>query len=305
MNHMQELGYHENPSSGCDIWRNKTFEVNEELLRFLQELEEYDRLVQNFPAIPDVRPRRHEEGVCEALQIHKHGLLGHFKSGQLSQVRGQMLEPVLPPARHPRWCLPPNPKNRNNRAYLLHLGYLVHDFAAICQTLKPTSRTVLVDMGASLEFGFHKDVTPAIYLTDTYKRFGIPFDHIYAYEINQIAPKEVFKKVPDELMSAYHWINVGVETDINSKLNPWNLIKDNFSEEDLVIVKLDIDNNRIEAEFIRQLLVDETLSKLVDQFYYEHHVSLKEWFKYDATLKESIEMFSALRGKGIPAHYWV
>ena len=43
--------------------------------------------------------------------------------------------------------------------------------------------------------------------------------------------------------------------------------------EDLVVVKLDIDNSPIEAALVEQLLNSPALLALVDDFYYEHHVS--------------------------------
>jgi hypothetical protein len=219
-----------------------------------------------------------------------------------------MVEPILPPGRHPNWCFTERMRQQNNPE-LLNLGYLVHDFAAICRTLKPTSRTVLLDLGASLDFAYHKGVTPAVYLTEIYKKFGIPFDHIYSFEITAMDPKEALSKVPDDWMAAYHWMNVGVETDPQSKFNPWRLLvqgdHNTFDRDDFIVVKLDVDNSKIELELIRQLLNDDELLGLVDQFYFEHHISLTEFWKYSETIQQSLELFQALRQKGIPAHYWV
>jgi hypothetical protein len=94
-------------------------------------------------------------------------------------------------------------------------------------------------MGASLNF--HGNKTPAIYLTDTYAKFGLPFDHVYAFEITRIEPEKVYQKI-DKLMAAYHWINLGIEANPKSKMNPWKMVRENFREDDLVVVKLDIDS---------------------------------------------------------------
>lgn len=91
---------------------------------------------------------------------------------------------------------------------LLSLEYLVHDFYSICKTLKPRTRTIFVDMGASLAYHSSQD-SPAVYINKIYRKFGIHFDHIYAYEITPTKPEDAYKKVPDELMSSFHWINVG------------------------------------------------------------------------------------------------
>ena len=49
--------------------------------------------------------------------------------------------------------------------------------------------------------------------------------------------------------------------------------------------------------------------KLVDQFYFEHHVHLHElaraWGRsMTGSIKKSLELFQGLRRQGIPAHYW-
>lgn len=136
----------------------------------------------------------------------------------------------------------------------------------------------------------------------------MPFDHIFAFEMKQSDPKEVFDRVPGNWMPAYHWINVGVSHEPESKFNPYNLL-DNFNEDDLIVVKLDIDTSSVEVPLANQLLQDERL-KIVDQFYFEHHVFMKEiaqsWAHTMAgTVQESLELFSNIRKKGIAAHFWV
>ena len=74
-------------------------------------------------------------------------------------------------------------------------------------------------------------------------------------------------------------------------------------------MKLDIDTFSIEAPLVLQLFEDNVSSKLVDQFYFEHHVHMKEltgpWKGYMYGLvKYSLELFSKLREAGIPAHFW-
>mmetsp|Transcript_25821 Transcript_25821/g.54573 ORF Transcript_25821/g.54573 Transcript_25821/m.54573 type:complete len:129 (+) Transcript_25821:401-787(+) len=126
------------------------------------------------------------------------------------------------------------------------------------------------------------------------------------------------ESVPENMRAAYHWINVGVDPDANSANNPFNLILNHYNAHDIVVVKLDIDNSKIELEFVRQLLQDERFhvtangiasnntdgassssSALIDHFYFEHHLG----GPHERT--ESIQLFTKLREKGIPAHYWV
>jgi hypothetical protein len=111
-------------------------------------------------------------------------------------------------------------------------------------------------------------------------------------------------------LAAYHWINVGVSADPDSNLNPLKLLLENFREDDLIVVKLDIDTSAIEVPLALQLLKDDRYSKLIDQFYFEHHVLNSElerdWRQsMKGTVKESLDLFAGLREKGIPAHSWV
>ena len=308
MAHSKELGFHnktEKPPT-CRIWLDQSVAptIHDDLLDYKSELAEYKKRVDAFQPIGDLRHHLDdgEEDVCQTVELHEDGLMGIFnKSKQLSYSSSGYVEPLLPPLRHPEFC--------TSKRYLLDLSYMVHDFGAMCRKMKPTSRTILVDMGASLLF-HGKESSPAIYLTQLYTKFGFPFDHIYAYEIKPTPPERVFQKVPEELLASYHWINLGVSSDPESRLNPLKMILNKYNEDDLIIVKLDIDTSFIEVPLARQLLEDDRYSRLIDQFYFEHHVHLREMTPYwtqsmNGSFAESLELFSGLREKGIPSHSWV
>lgn len=151
---------------------------------------------------------------------------------------------------------------------------------------------------------------PAIYLMTIWQKFGFKFDHIYAYEIKRKDPNDVFHRLPDNLKAAYHWINVGVDSDPNSGSNPLKMILDNYNEDDFIIIKLDIDTPFVEMPLAYQLLEDDRFGALIDSFYFEHHVHLHElrhnWRTDVAgSVKDSLQLFHALRQKGIPSHFWV
>jgi len=166
-------------------------------------------------------------------------------------------------------------------------------------------------MGASLTFHGNKSVLPpALELIRTYEKFGFVFDHIYGYEINHQDPKNVYEAIPDDLKNSYHWYNVGVDATNGDYQNPFTILAETFSEEDFVVVKLDIDTPEIENILADQLASNEKLRRIVDVFYYEHHVALKElaipWGRYMAgSLLKSMELFRELRSHGIAAHYWI
>ena len=304
INHADSLGFNSKKDPlGCSIWTDES-PILQNLTAFRDDLKTYQQLVHDFPDAPqDIRKAMEKssvEHVCSQLELHPDGLPGIFKSGQLSFTRSGWVEPLLTPQRNPEFCF--------QRKHLMSLGYLVQDFARMCRSLKPKSKIVLIDMGAALDFHESED-SPAMYLTKTYRKFGFYFDHIYAFEIEPKNSKTVYDRVPDELMASYHWINLGVDANTESKFNPLHSILRNFDKDDLVIVKLDIDTPFIEVPLANQLLNDAILSDLVDQFYFEHHVHLGELARnwgpsMHGIIKSSLELFRGLRKNGVAAHFW-
>ena len=111
-------------------------------------------------------------------------------------------------------------------------------------------------------------------------------------------------------------IVLGVTADKDDKMNPFYSIISKFHEDDLVIVKLDIDTPEVEQPLFELLLQDDSVNKLVDHFYFEHHIRLYEmrrWWGaafgkkiWDAsTMQESLDIMNGLRKKGVSSHYWV
>jgi hypothetical protein len=105
----------------------------------------------------------------------------------------------------------------------------------------------------------------------------------------------------------------GVTNLEGDRLNPLNSILQKYNEDDFIVFKLDIDINSIEVPLAHQLLlaggVNGTYHRLIDQFYFEHHVHMSEiayaWNEsMVGTIKESLDLFYGLRSKGIPAHFW-
>ena len=101
-------------------------------------------------------------------------------------------------------------------------------------------------------------------------------------------------------------------------MNPLRSIVRQLHEDDLVIVKLDIDTHHIEQPMFEQLFEDESIQKKVDHFYFEHHVPIWEyrhlwqpvWRGLNMTTdvktaKESLDIMQGLRKKGVASHYWV
>eukprot|EP00550_Attheya_septentrionalis_P012705 CAMPEP_0198303720 /NCGR_PEP_ID=MMETSP1449-20131203/57035_1 /TAXON_ID=420275 /ORGANISM="Attheya septentrionalis, Strain CCMP2084" /LENGTH=377 /DNA_ID=CAMNT_0044006227 /DNA_START=108 /DNA_END=1241 /DNA_ORIENTATION=+ len=315
MDNLSNLGYNETSDpSTCNIWSDPsitTSDIHKDLIAYAKDLESHTLAVQEFEMIPDLLTTIQENSkfssiinhnVCKTARPHPDGVRGLFPNSQLSLSDSGYIDPLLPPMRNNKIC--------ENMRYLMSLDYLVHDFEAMCRKLKPTSRRVLIDMGASLDF--HGREQPIVVLMELYKKFGFSFDHIYAFEMTPSDPKKLFTDLlPEKYLPSYHWINVGVVSDEGAKLNPLHSILKTFNEDDLIVVKLDIDTSWVEMPLALQLLEDKDgiYHRLVDQFYFEHHVHLGElshnWRgSMSGSIKDSFELFHGLRLKGIPAHFW-
>jgi hypothetical protein len=157
------------------------------------------------------------------LELHRNGLKGLFTLDTLTETSHGLLEPLFPPMRDPKICF--------DLSAIMSMDYLIHDFAAFCRQLTPSSRVILVDMGASLNFHGGSQ-QPAVYLTNMYSKFGFHFDHIYAYEITPTDPTHMVKSIPVSILPAYHWFNVGVDPNPNSKQNPWRMLRQEYDEND-------------------------------------------------------------------------
>jgi hypothetical protein len=236
--HAEELGYNSTKvwttderglklARGCAIWNDPEVsneETHRGLRAYQDDLDKYNVAVKNFRPIPDVidEVRRGNYDICSYARVHPDGLKAMFPSGQLSLTKSGYVEPLTPPMRSMRGlCAPPDPARRSAcpppplryerglcaRSGMMDLDYLVHDYEAMCRNLKPHSRRVFVDLGASLD---HGSGNPVGRLLQEYEKFGFRFDHIYAFEMKFTRPEDVYGSLlAEKYFAAYHWINVG------------------------------------------------------------------------------------------------
>jgi len=308
----------------CKLWKEDS-PIKFDLQVYETELEAYIRMVDNFqPMTTDLRSQFHDdysnrEEVCSQVDLFRRrrdGVGGAASTlFDLSRMsNSDFIEPILPPFRHPAFCSKSKQgvEYNYNSNYITDVNYMVHDFGNMCHNLKKTSKTILIDMGASLQFhaGNGEDKNPALYLPKLYQKFGMKFDHIYAYEINQKDTNEVYNLLPEDMQASYHWINMGVSGERDSVSNPFKMLLANYNEDDLVVVKLDIDHSDTEQQLIQHILKDYRLQKLIDQFYFEDqriflHQTPKGKPYFWGVEKNTWHLFTLLRKVGIAAHVWV
>ena len=135
---------------------------------------------------------------------------------------------------------------------------------------------------------------------------SLKFDRIFAYEYQEIPPRKYWEQVPADMLSSLTFINVGVEE--KSKFNPWKILQAIAQPRDYVVIKLDIDTPPLEMALIQQLAANKNLHSLIDELFFEMHVTVngmeKHWGSSPGQLKSTYELFSKFRKRGIRMHSW-
>ena len=219
------------------------------------------------------------------------------------------IEPLAGALRHPLFPCRGGLRYTGNKNYMLPL--FQHELVPVEQRVSRITRKYFFDLGASTYNSGLGGASQSWFL-DTYKSRGIVFDRILAWEGTNIPPENLLKDYPDEVYGKLSYFNVLAVTDPEAPGNPIRILKQIAQEEDLVVMKIDIDNSPVELEFVYQIMKDLQVVNLIDEFYFEHHVSAHPveyagWGQ-DAkihNISQSYELFSSLRELGIRAHSWV
>jgi hypothetical protein len=166
-------------------------------------------------------------------------------------------------------------------------------------------RAILIDMGGSK----WSDAHGLRWLVEAYAAVGVEFEHIYVWEAQPMTPR-YWDGMPVAVRRRVHFYNLPASAIPGDANNPWETVRLASGPDDLVVVKLDIDTPTVETPLVQQLLDDPALLRLVDDFYFEHHVVMPEmqrlgWGDLVAcTLADSYELFRRLRLAGVRAHSW-
>jgi hypothetical protein len=176
---------------------------------------------------------------------------------------------------------------------------------------RPGSQKILFDLGASLFNGMSDSPTSTSvvgtrWFYEYFRLNSLHFDRIVAFEATQYSPKTYWNQIPDDIIGLFTFINAGVDT--TGKFNPWNILKSIAKVNDYVIIKLDIDTPTLENALIQQILNDTSISSLIDEMFFEMHITVNEmrsyWGSPPGQLKDTYILFNKLRQLGIRMHSW-
>ena len=213
------------------------------------------------------------------------------------------IEPLVSFLRHPLYlCFSTTTQYHVNKDYMLlsHPGLTVAD---------PNAKKFMFDAGAS---SYLKGAGGASshWFIESYRKNGVEFDDMFCWEANG-KQKDLIQDYPFDILVKTHYFAVPVSAQKSSFHNIFNWIQRLAKVKDFVVFKLDIDTPAVESALAEQLL-DPTNARLVDEFFFEDHVSKSPMEDHGWShvakhhdLAKSIVYFQKLRRLGIRAHSWV
>ena len=191
------------------------------------------------------------------------------------------------------------------------------------------AKAFLLDLGSSLwrgggdgkgEVGF----AATKWLIARHAELGVVFDRVLAWEAIAHPPADLWDGVPLGVAARASLYNVPASGEDGHPAHPWSVLKQIATPEDLVVVKLDIDNDQLESTLIEQLLTDSNTTDLVDVLFFEpawrrattfsaegcstrHELCVHPVFHRTGKhpLSAAYTKFTQLRSAGILAHPWV
>lgn len=281
-------------------WKKGCVEINNDIT----QIKEWLRLQQSWQT-EDLWGK-------EGTSWMKAGVLSYF---DISESCGHHpvvhhfvpIEPLVGFLRHPlHICVDPLPSEK----YVIDKEYL---FLMRLNSVYPrirrgiVGRKYLFDLGASTYTSGGGGVSQQ-WFVESYRKRGIDFERILAWEAEKHTVEKLFEQYPHDVAAVISYYNLPASPDITDKMSPVRMLKQLAKTDDVVIVKVDIDNDPIELAIVQSIMRDPAVYSLVDEFFFEHHVSGNPiWggHKKIMNITESYALFSELRHKGIRAHSWV
>lgn len=233
-------------------------------------------------------------------------ILSHFVYMVQQQEVHVVIEPLVGYFRHP-YAIPQCLPKGKSRVDVLDLSYIIFRGMALeTFNMMYPGRKYLFDLG------INGPARSLKWFDDIYRENGIVFDQVWGWDSRNFNPEEFWGHVPIPLYSKLHLINVPVTQNVSDERHPFSIIKNIYEQGDYIALKLDIDTPGYEQQLADHLLLDTELSSMIGDFFYEKHMGAVHFPHHSLpsdhpvhNMKAVMDFFSALRQKGIRAHYWV
>lgn len=274
----------------------------------MQQDKEYLQFFEKFSSDPlrlinetDIVKGKHHERLQQVFSFHR---MYDSCSGKENFL---YIEPLVSFLRHPGAVCFSN--NAQDKSYLM--------LPSSSSIINKGAKKYFFDVGASTYVaGLGGDSQK--WFVDNYRLQGVEFDHIFGWEAKPTKPSKQWNSVPPDIKRKSSWYNIPASSERGHPDNPWTFVRAIAKKEDFVVVKIDIDTPKVEIMLVMQLLEDEVLLGLVDEFYFEHHVhgnpmQFRGWGNLRRKnenvphpgIEDSYKIFQILREKGVRAHSWV
>mmetsp|Transcript_45001 Transcript_45001/g.75076 ORF Transcript_45001/g.75076 Transcript_45001/m.75076 type:complete len:444 (+) Transcript_45001:98-1429(+) len=220
------------------------------------------------------------------------------------------IEPLVSFLRHPR-AVCTGATHDLDKDYMLvpHRREWDRIVSSSCGAGLKCRRSFFFDLGAST---YRQGIGGASlsWFVESYKERGILFDRVLAWEPTVIRPEAIFADFPSDILGRLSYYNVPVSAVAGNQHNPLSILRNVVEKSDFVVLKIDIDTPHIEEALVQQILADPSLAGLIDEMFFEHHVTGVPMAHYWQNLVgknvvESYNIFQTLRRMGIRAHSWV
>lgn len=278
---------------GCKLMREDASQ--------LRKLVDYYKLWQNVDEWVKVEGWREE------------GILSYFEMIEtcdgVKKTTYAPIEPLVGYLRHPLYHCLGGPAHLVDKDYMfiLHKNFL---FPSVKQQ-SAISTNYLFDLGASTYLTGGGGASQS-WFVESYRQRGIELDRIMAWEVMKMTPEEVFKEYPNDVVEKVSYFNLPADPKLIGKMSPVRMMKAIVRPQDFLTMKVDIDNDEVELAIIQSFQNDVTVTDLIDEFFFEHHVSSHPvehmgWINKTRLMNitQSYQLFTDLRKKGIRAHSWV
>lgn len=218
-----------------------------------------------------------------------------YRNEEDGSLFAKYIEPLVGLLRHPLLC-------SNLTYYKEHKGFLLLDWG-------PRFNALYMDLGAST-WNAGAGGPSQSWIYSQYRERAFTFAALMMWEAHPVDHGALLRELPLEVLPIYQYYNVPVALDVGGEWSAFRALKAKRNV-DYTVLKIDIDNPSLERQLVDQLLSDQSLTDLVDEFFFEHHTFTQpmhlSWRTTmgDDSLWDSYRIFAALRNKGVRAHSWV